>query len=130
MQPKSADCLSCHNGNDAPNWTVAGTVFSDPNAPIAGVMPDAQVIVTDANQRVLTLTTNSAGNFYTAEALAAPLSVRIERGSFPDGDGFDADHRLVQLLPHHSGGRQRRARPALRALPGSRASRPGADSRD
>jgi hypothetical protein len=81
MRP-GQDCLSCHNGDIAKQWTVAGTVYSDPNAPIEAGEPGAQVIVTDANQRVLTLTTNEAGNFYTAEMLVAPLSVQIQRGTY------------------------------------------------
>ncbi len=76
------DCLSCHNGADAPAWTVAGTVFSDPNASVAAGEEGAEVIVTDAQNRTITLKSNSAGNFYTAEALAFPLAVKIQRGSY------------------------------------------------
>ena len=76
------DCLSCHNGQTAPQWTVAGTVFSDPNAPVEAGMPDAQVIITDSTQHTLTLLTNSVGNFYTAEVLAFPLTVKIQRGTW------------------------------------------------
>jgi hypothetical protein len=81
MRP-GEDCLACHNGNQAGAWTVAGTVYSDPNAPQGDGEEGAQVTVTDANGRVLTITTNSAGNFYTAEALAAPFHVQVQRGSF------------------------------------------------
>ena len=81
MRP-GEDCLACHNGNQAREWSVAGTVYSDPNAPQGDGEEGAQVIVTDANGRVLTITTNSVGNFYTAEALAAPLHVQVQRGSF------------------------------------------------
>ena len=81
MRP-GQDCLSCHNGDRAETWTVAGTVVSDPNAPVDAAIEGAQVIVTDANQTTLTLTTNSAGNFYTAEPLAFPIAVQIQRGTW------------------------------------------------
>lgn len=82
MQP-GQDCMGCHDGAvAAPAWTVAGTVFSDPNAPLNAGMPNAQVIITDANQQTLTLNTNSAGNFYTAEPVVFPLSVQIQRGTW------------------------------------------------
>jgi hypothetical protein len=76
------DCLSCHNGTRAGAWTVAGTVYSDPNAPTYAGEEGAQVIVTGADGKVLTLTSNSVGNFYTAEAIAKPFTVVIQRGSF------------------------------------------------
>jgi hypothetical protein len=80
MQP-GADCLTCHDGNQAPQWTVAGTVFSAPTAPLEAGLQGALVVVTDATNRTLTLQTNEAGNFFTAEALVGPLVVSIQNGN-------------------------------------------------
>jgi hypothetical protein len=92
MRP-GEDCLSCHNGSRAGAWTVAGTVYSDPNAPDYAGEEGAQVIVTGADGKVLTLTSNSVGNFYTAEAIAKPFTVMVQRGSF----------KLVMTAPTSSG---------------------------
>jgi len=79
------DCLACHGGSaahalGAPTWSVAGTVYAapdaDPNAGVEGVL----VHVTDATGAQLTLRSNLAGNFYSAEVLAFPLQqVCVER---------------------------------------------------
>jgi len=63
MEP-SSNCMECHDGGEARRWTVAGT------------WPGGQgsrVSVQDAGGKGLTLRTNRAGNFYTAEPLAFPL---------------------------------------------------------
>jgi hypothetical protein len=74
MEPGS-NCLECHDGGDARRWTVAGT------------WPGGQgrhVVVRDAAGRSLTIRTNRAGNFYTAEPLAFPLtSVAVDGGEMP-----------------------------------------------
>jgi hypothetical protein len=82
-------CLECHGGallpgepptvaapRSAPVWTVAGTVFEteDGGAGVEG----AFVHLTDALGATLTLVTNAAGNFYTAEPLQFPLRARVE----------------------------------------------------
>ncbi len=75
------DCMLCHTGSIAPAWTVAGTLFRDPaSQPDAGV-EGGQVLITDAAHRTLTLSTNGAGNFYTAETLQFPLKVQAQFGS-------------------------------------------------
>jgi hypothetical protein len=74
------DCLSCHSAgsnppffaNDRP-WTIAGTVYASPDALADAGQPNVQILVTDANGQQLTLVSNAAGNFYTAEAVAFPL---------------------------------------------------------
>ncbi len=62
------DCLSCHDGNQARLWTVAGTWSGQ----------GQQVAITDASGKALTLTTNQVGNFYTAEPVAFPLQVSVD----------------------------------------------------
>ncbi len=76
MRP-GEDCTSCHNGDQAQEWTVAGTVFSAPDAQSDGGVQGALVLIADANGRQLTLRSNSAGNFYTAEPLQFPLTVSV-----------------------------------------------------
>jgi hypothetical protein len=75
------DCMQCHKGDIAPLWTVSGTLFRDPaSQPDAG-LEDGQVLITDAAHRTLTLSTNGAGNFYTAETLQFPIRVQAQVGS-------------------------------------------------
>lgn len=76
------NCLRCHNersSTGAPPWSAAGTVFSrfdsDRDEGVEGVT----VTITDAAGKVVTLTTNEVGNFYTAEQLLVPFRVAIER---------------------------------------------------
>jgi hypothetical protein len=97
MSP-GADCLECHGGGaggggndlrgvgtssgeeDGPRWTFAGTVFPTRGAPASGGLRGAKVRVTDARGRTITLETNQAGNFYTAERLTFPLRATVEHG--------------------------------------------------
>lgn len=87
MRP-GEDCLRCHGGSPgpklgderpAPRWTLAGTVYATVDAdPRAGV-EGALVHVKDANGFSFTLETNLTGNFYTAETVAFPITVTVER---------------------------------------------------
>jgi len=68
--------MECHGGGgggereeDAPPWTVAGT--------IAGVR-GAHVAITDANGWSFTLRSNRVGNFYTAEPVVFPIQVSVD----------------------------------------------------
>jgi hypothetical protein len=70
------NCLKCHSAGgeeDAPPWAAAGTLYDDPNASEDQGVQGADVELTDANGWTITLHTNQAGNFYTAEKLAFPL---------------------------------------------------------
>ena len=73
MEP-GADCLGCHDGDEARLWTAAGTWGGQGN----------QVSLRDANGKSFTLGTNQAGNFYTAESLAFPLQVSVNGETMPD----------------------------------------------
>jgi len=76
-------CLLCH-GADAPRpepaFEIAGTVYDEIDSledeGVGGVL----VIITDADGVELVVTTNSAGNFYSARQLEFPLTVSIRRG--------------------------------------------------
>jgi hypothetical protein len=88
------DCLSCHTvgGEGAGHvWTLAGTVFTGPQAAVTDGVQGAQVLVTDSNGKALTLGTNEAGNFYTAESLQFPVHVEVQQGNTRIGmDGHPA----------------------------------------
>jgi predicted small lipoprotein YifL len=78
-----ADCIACHSpGNfeedeDDAFWSLAGTVFEDllGSDGASGVT----VRVTDADGKVVTLESNSAGNFYTTSSVTFPISAEVER---------------------------------------------------
>lgn len=80
MLPGS-NCLACHSPGGllgAPTWTAGGTIFTD----AAGVKAakNVEIKITDANDQVVTLTSNSSGNFYTGRALAFPIQVDVTKG--------------------------------------------------
>ncbi|HTR49258.1 MAG TPA: hypothetical protein VMJ10_01045 [Kofleriaceae bacterium] len=82
MHPGDA-CISCHashsGGDDAPQFTIAGTVFPTGHEPddCDGVNGGAQVVITDANNATYTLTANSVGNFYTSAAVVFPIHAKV-----------------------------------------------------
>lgn len=83
------DCNECHGGDDdaresegedgedGPFWSAAGTVYPSLDAAADAGLEGARVHLTDANGRTVTLRSNQAGNFYTAERLAFPLRVSV-----------------------------------------------------
>jgi hypothetical protein len=76
-------CMDCHfvesdsHGSEVP-FTAAGTVFTDGDgaAPVEG----ATVVLNDAADGQVSMTTNSAGNFFTDQALSFPVSISITKG--------------------------------------------------
>jgi hypothetical protein len=76
MQP-GQDCMSCH-GRTAQSWSAAGTVFGAVDSNTSSGLAGAKIYLTDAQGRSFTLTSNSAGNFYTGEQLQFPLRVQAE----------------------------------------------------
>ena len=91
------DCLGCHGKGEGKAWTVAGTWAKG-----------ARVSVTDANGKTVPMRGNDAGNFYTAEGLAFPLTVSVNGMPMPDiGDptrtakvtygGCNLCHRAEQI---------------------------------
>ncbi len=68
MMKPFQDCTGCHSSKgNAKAWSVAGTWRS-------GVT----VAVVDANGKTVTMRGNDAGNFYTRETLAFPLTVSVD----------------------------------------------------
>lgn len=98
------NCRSCHGAPssrypDAPDWSIAGTVFAGPDSD-EGVA-DVTVSVIDATGARITATTNAAGNFYTAIPAVAPYSVSLHKGAAsitmavpPPAGGCNACHSL------------------------------------
>jgi hypothetical protein len=83
MQPGVA-CINCHNssGGEAPRFTIAGTLYPTAHEPnqcngANGNTTGAKVVITDANQNVVTLTPNSVGNFYYTGTIATPFHAKV-----------------------------------------------------
>jgi len=73
MEPGS-DCLECHDGGEAPRWTVAGTW--------SGL--GRQVAIVDAAGKSFSRHTNQAGNFWTSEPVTFPLRVSVDGVPMPN----------------------------------------------
>ncbi len=86
------DCLSCHHSDgglaSGRPWTLAGTVYPAANALADGGLGGAKILVTDVNGNQLTLSSNAAGNFYTAEPLADLAQIEVQNG----------DRRMIMQL--------------------------------
>jgi len=97
MRP-GEDCMTCHCTGDSScrasglPWTAAGTVFGAYDSPVTGGVQGVHVMIWDALDAGVLLTTNEAGNFYTGEPLTPPLRVYI------DYQGSDAG-MLTQPTP-------------------------------
>jgi hypothetical protein len=68
------ECLTCHaNGQNAQlRWTIAGTLFQDTYGTV--IRGGATVTVTDARGQVVSMVTDSEGNFYTSQAVSFPIT--------------------------------------------------------
>jgi hypothetical protein len=85
MHPGMA-CIDCHSSGGGPDLTIGGTVFPTGHEPddcngSNGSLTDVQVIVTDGTGKSVTLTVNSAGNFYSQARLTPPFSAKVVKGS-------------------------------------------------
>ncbi len=84
MHPGGA-CIACHGTQEeeAPRFTIAGTVYPTLNEPNdcngingGGV---AQVVITGADGRTLTLGVNAVGNFSSTTTVAGPFHAKVVR---------------------------------------------------
>ncbi len=83
------DCLRCHGGQtpgtslgetrQARAWSLAGTVYATVDASVSAGVEGATVHVVDAKGFTFDLHSNLAGNFYSAESVAFPLRVCVDR---------------------------------------------------
>ena len=82
MRPGEA-CQACHQKQGGPGYTVAGTVYPTAHEPkdCNGSPGPMTVVVTDKNAKVINVTVNSVGNFYTGTTLAAPFTVKVVNGN-------------------------------------------------
>jgi mono/diheme cytochrome c family protein len=84
MHPGNA-CIACHaqrrsrgGDDDAPRFTIAGTVYPTGHEPNdCNGAPSATVEVTDAKGAVTSLPVNAAGNFFTSVAIEAPFHLAV-----------------------------------------------------
>jgi hypothetical protein len=79
MMMPGEDCLRCHGAGSDLRWYAAGTVYSDGQAKAGDGIQGAEVVITDGRGRSISLRSNGAGNFYTAETLAFPAKAEVRR---------------------------------------------------
>ena len=75
MRP-GENCKSCHG-----NFTIAGTVFPSAQAQASEGISGVTVTVVDSAQNTLTMTSNSAGNFFTGDSVTWPASITLTLGT-------------------------------------------------
>lgn len=82
MLPGS-NCISCHDGSgEASRFTAAGTVYARGDAAANEGLAGATVtLVGSGGGQTVTLTTNSAGNFFTGAPLTPPIAVTVALGA-------------------------------------------------
>lgn len=82
MHPGRA-CITCHESEDGPLWTIAGTVYPSLHEPndCNGTRGRVEVVITDAKGATLTLPVNTAGNFFTSTAVTFPVHAKVVSGS-------------------------------------------------
>ena len=82
MYPGQA-CITCHasRGGEAPTFVIAGTLYPTGHEPnnCDGVngTTGARVVVTAGNGTSVTLTPNSAGNFYSSTSMSPPYTAKV-----------------------------------------------------
>ena len=80
MNPGMA-CNQCHGSDEGPRFSIAGTIYPTVHEPDrcdgASAASGAQVMITGADGRTLTLSPNAAGNFYSTMAVAAPYRAKV-----------------------------------------------------
>jgi hypothetical protein len=80
MLPGEA-CISCHQQNRGPRFSIGGTAYPTAHEPDDCIGASGiQVVITDANNQVLTLTANQAGNFYSQRSVALPYHAKVVAG--------------------------------------------------
>jgi hypothetical protein len=74
-------CIACHaKTGEAPVFSIAGTVYdhlAEPTLCDGVSVGGAQVVITDANKNVLTISVNSVGNFSSQAAVATPYTAAV-----------------------------------------------------
>jgi hypothetical protein len=75
-------CVSCHaqSGGEARLFSIGGTVYTTAHEPTlceGANVAGATVVITDANNKTLTLSVNSVGNFYSSSPVAMPIHAKV-----------------------------------------------------
>jgi cytochrome c553 len=80
MNPGQA-CIACHGGREGPRYVIAGTLYPTGHEPNncngTNGTSGARVVVTGSNGTAVTLTPNSAGNFYSSTTLPGPYQAKV-----------------------------------------------------
>lgn len=77
MAPGGA-CISCHSQGEGPSFTIAGTVMPGAHdGDVCQGVSGVTVVITDADGKVIELTTNSVGNFSYEGPVAKPFSAKV-----------------------------------------------------
>ena len=82
MRPGEA-CISCHQANGGPRFTVGGTVYPtghEPDDCVASASAGAVVTVTDSTGVTASFTANGNGNFYGNATLTFPITAVVSFG--------------------------------------------------
>ena len=80
MHPGQA-CIKCHT-KKGPKFSIAGTVYPTAHEPDDCYgLGSSTVVITDATGKVLTLKSNSAGNFYSQTAIKMPYTAKVIVGT-------------------------------------------------
>jgi hypothetical protein len=77
------NCISCHkSGDEAPRYTVAGTVMGEMHDDNKCIGKNGVTVrITDSDNNVTDLQTNSSGNFYTNDSVAKPYTAKVISGT-------------------------------------------------
>ena len=80
MNPGMA-CNLCHGSDEGPSFSISGTLYPTIHEPAlchgANASTGAQVVVTGADGRTLTLAPNAAGNFFSEMAVVTPYTAKV-----------------------------------------------------
>lgn len=77
MKPGQA-CIACHSAGEGPIFTIAGTVMGASNDDDNCQGPSGYTVeITGKDGKVITLTSNSSGNFSTEQAVAMPYTAKV-----------------------------------------------------
>lgn len=82
MMNPGQPCIDCHRREgDAPNFTIAGTIYPTAHEPDlcygTGGINGLEVVITGADGRVVTLTPNDSGNFSYEGAVMLPFHAKV-----------------------------------------------------
>ena len=76
MHPGVA-CITCHATNGGPDYKIAGTLFPSSSPDDCLGSTNATIEITGADGKVLSITANEAGNFYSQLAVKMPYSAKV-----------------------------------------------------